>query len=163
MHVVGALLEATDFDLGRSGRDHLRILALAADVPSTRVDDVLQLVALQDAAKRPVKTYSLGMRQRLALATALLGEPRLLVLDEPGNGLDPGGMHWLRSFLRSFAATGGAVLVASHDLSEIAQVADRVLVMTRGRIVADELLQWIAGQGQSLENFYLKVTKDRGS
>jgi ABC-2 type transport system ATP-binding protein len=163
MHVVGALLESGDFDLGRSGRNHLRILALAADVGLGRVDEVLELVGLRDTAKRPVKTYSLGMRQRLALAAALLGEPRLLVLDEPGNGLDPGGMHWLRSFLRQFAAGGGAVLVASHDLAEVAQLADRILIIDHGRIVADEPLDRIEQRGLTLEEFFLSVTKDGAS
>jgi ABC-2 type transport system ATP-binding protein len=151
-------LESGDFDLGRSGRDHLRILALASDIPSPRVDDVLELVGLRGASRRTIRTYSLGMRQRLVLAGALLGEPRLLVLDEPGNGLDPGGMHWLRGFLREFADDGGAVLVASHDLAELAQVVDRVLIIDHGRIVADEKLERIESTGQTLEDFYLSMT-----
>jgi ABC-2 type transport system ATP-binding protein len=162
-HVVGALLESGDFDLGRSGRDHLRILALAADTPVLRVNAVLELVGLREAAQRPVRTYSLGMRQRLALAGALLGEPRLLVLDEPGNGLDPGGMHWLRRFLRAFAEDGGAVLVASHDLAEVEQIVDRVLVIDRGRLVADEPLMRIESSGQTLEDFYLGLTSEAAS
>ncbi len=118
---VGAVLESNDFDPGRSGGDHLRALALAAEIPPSRVDEVLQLVELTANADRRVKTYSLGMRQRLGLAAALLGNPELLVLDEPANGLDPAGVHWLRGFLRSFADRGRTVLVSSHVLAEVAQ------------------------------------------
>jgi ABC-2 type transport system ATP-binding protein len=103
---VGAVLESNDFHPARSGRNHLRVLALAAQIPSARVEEVLNLVELSDAADRRVKTYSLGMRQRLGLAGALLGEPELLILDEPANGLDPVGVHWLRGFLRRFAKLG---------------------------------------------------------
>jgi ABC-2 type transport system ATP-binding protein len=111
--LVGAVLETSDFHPARSGRDHLRTLAIAAGLPSARVDHVLELVELSAAARRPVRTYSLGMRQRLGLAGALLGEPTLLVLDEPANGLDPAGIHWLRGFLHTFSAEGGTVVVSS--------------------------------------------------
>ena len=107
---VGAVLEATDFHPGRSGRDHLRMLAEAVALPRSRVEEVLRLVELQEAARRNVKTYSLGMRQRLGLAAALLGDPELLILDEPANGLDPGGVRWLRDFLRDYAAGQRTVL-----------------------------------------------------
>ena len=137
---VGAVLEATDLHPGRTGRDHLRSLALAAGIPRQRVDEVLSLVELTQAAGRRVKAYSLGMRQRLGLAAALLGEPELLVLDEPANGLDPEGIRWLRDFLRAFAAGGRTVLVSSHVLAEVAQTVDRVVIIDRGRLVLESSL-----------------------
>ncbi len=137
---VGAVLEATDFHPGRSGRDHLRSLSRAVGLPDARVDEVLSIVELSDAAKRRVKGYSLGMRQRLGLATALLGNPDLLVLDEPANGLDPEGVRWLRDFLRDFASRGRTVLVSSHVLAEIAQTVDQVLIINHGRLVAESTL-----------------------
>ena len=138
---VGAVLEATDFHPGRSGRDHLRMLAEAVDLPGSRVEDVLRLVELQDAAHRRVKTYSLGMRQRLGLAAALLGDPELLILDEPANGLDPGGVRWLRDFLRAFAAQGRTVLISSHVLAEVAQTVDEVLIINHGKLVVESSLE----------------------
>jgi ABC-2 type transport system ATP-binding protein len=132
---IGAVLEATDFHPGRTGRDHLRMLGQAVDVPDSRADDVLRLVELGDAARRHVKGYSLGMRQRLGLAAALLGDPELLVLDEPTNGLDPEGVHWLRDFLHRLASEGRTVLISSHVLAEVAQTVDRVLIISRGRLV----------------------------
>src|ERR671918_1853056 len=155
---VGAALEAADFHPGRSGRDHLRMLADAVDLPRARVEEVLRLVELEGAAGRRVKTYSLGMRQRLGLASALLGDPELLILDEPANGLDPAGVHWLRRFLRGFAEQGGTVLVASHLLAEIAQTVDWVLIIDRGRLVASAPLDELAGRGQTLEEAYLELT-----
>jgi ABC-2 type transport system ATP-binding protein len=137
---VGAVLEATDFHPGRSGRDHLRMLSRAVGLPDSRVDDVLSLVELQDAAKRRVKGYSLGMRQRLGLASALLGNPDLLVLDEPANGLDPEGVRWLRDFLRDFASGGRTVLISSHVLAEIAQTVDQVLIISHGRLIVESTL-----------------------
>ena len=137
---VGAVLEATDFHPGRSGRDHLRSLACAVGLPDSRTDEVLRLVELHDAAGRRVKGYSLGMRQRLGLAAALLGDPELLVLDEPANGLDPEGVRWLRDFLRAFAAQGHTVLVSSHVLAEVAQTVDQVLIVSHGRLVAESPL-----------------------
>ena len=137
---VGAVLEATDFHPGRSGRNHLRTLAHATRVPDSRVDEVLKLVELDNAKNRRVKGYSLGMRQRLGLAAALLGDPELLVLDEPANGLDPEGVRWLRDFLRSFAAGGRTVLVSSHVLAEVAQTVDRVLIINRGRLIVESTL-----------------------
>ena len=138
---VGAVLEATDFHPGRSGRNHLLTLARAADIADSRADEVLRLVELEGAAGRRVKGYSLGMRQRLGLAAALLGEPELLVLDEPANGLDPEGVRWLRDFLRGFAADGGTVFVSSHVLAEVAQTVDRVLIINRGRLVIEASLE----------------------
>ncbi len=137
---IGAVLEATDFHPGRSGRDHLRTLGQAVDVPDSRVDEVLRLVELDAAARRRVKGYSLGMRQRFGLAAALLGDPELLVLDEPANGLDPEGVRWLRDFLRAFALQGRTVLVSSHQLAEVAQTVDQFLIISRGRLVIESSL-----------------------
>jgi ABC-2 type transport system ATP-binding protein len=143
---VGAVLEATDFHPGRSGRDHLRTLGLAAGLPDSRADEVLRLVELQDAGKRRVKGYSLGMRQRLGLAAALLGDPELLILDEPANGLDPEGVRWLRDFLRAFAALGRTVLISSHVLAEVAQTVDQVLIINHGRLVVESSLEQLTGR-----------------
>ena len=137
---IGAVLEATDFHPGRSGRDHLRMLARAVDVPDSRVDEVLSMVELGNAARRRVKGYSLGMRQRLGLAAALLGDPELLILDEPANGLDPEGVRWLRDFLRRLATEGRTVLVSSHVLAEVAQTVDQVLIISRGRLIIESPL-----------------------
>ena len=156
---VGAVLESNDLHPGRSGRDHLRALALAAEIPPSRVEEVLQLVELDAVAGRRMKTYSLGMRQRLGLGAALLGDPELLVLDEPANGLDPAGVHWLRTFLRRFAERGGTVLVSSHVLAEVAQTVDQVLIIDRGRLVASARLDELAGRGQALEDTYLELTR----
>ena len=146
---VGAVLEAADFHPGRSGREHLITLALAASLPVARVDEVLDLVELAHAAPRRVGAYSLGMRQRLGLAAALLRDPELLILDEPANGLDPEGVHWLRTFMRGFATAGKTVLVSSHVLAEVAQTVDRVIIIDRGRLVTiaelDELTARMAG------------------
>jgi ABC-2 type transport system ATP-binding protein len=155
---VGAVLESSNFHPGRSGRDHLRALALAAEIPPSRVEQMLALVELDNAAGRRVKTYSLGMRQRLGLAAALLGDPQLLVLDEPANGLDPAGVRWLRMLLRRFAEHGGTVLVASHVLAEVAQTVDQVLIIDRGRIVGSARLDELADRGQTLEDTYLELT-----
>ena len=154
---VGALLESGDFDPGRTGRNHLRALALACGIDFGRVDELLELVELDRAADRPAGGYSLGMRQRLGLAAALLGEPELLVLDEPANGLDAAGMHWLRGFLRQFAATGGTVLVSSHLLAEVAQSVDHALIIDRGRLVATVAIDQLSDSG-SLEQLYLELT-----
>ena len=140
LQTVGAVLEAESFHPGRSGRNHLRVLAAAAGVPTGRVDEVLGAVELTAAARRKVGGYSLGMRQRLSVAGALLGKPRLLVLDEPANGLDPEGIRWLREFLRSFAGEGGTVLISSHVLAEVAQLADEVVIIHHGRLIAQEPL-----------------------
>jgi ABC-2 type transport system ATP-binding protein len=138
---IGAVLEATDFHPGRSGRNHLRMLGRAAGISDARVEEVLKLVELDGAANRRVKGYSLGMRQRLGLASALLGDPDLLILDEPANGLDPEGIRWLRTFLRAFAAGGGTVLISSHVLAEVAQIVDEVVIIHRGRLVTQEPLE----------------------
>ena len=132
---VGAVLETFDAHPGRSGRNHLRVLAAAARLPASRVDEVLALVELTGAARRRAKGYSLGMRQRLGLAAALLGDPEVLVLDEPANGLDPQGIRWLRDLLRALAREGRTVLISSHVLAEIAQTVDEVVIIHRGRLV----------------------------
>jgi ABC-2 type transport system ATP-binding protein len=144
-HVVGAVLEASNPYPGRTAVNHLRIEALAGDVPRSRVDEVLDLVDLTEAAGRRVGQYSLGMRQRLGLATALLCDPEILILDEPANGLDPEGVHWLRRLLRQLADEGRTVLVSSHILAEVAQTVDSVVIMDHGRLVTqaglDELTE----------------------
>jgi ABC-2 type transport system ATP-binding protein len=133
--VVGAALEASSFHPGRTARDHLRVFARTAGVPDSRADELLALVGLSEAAGRRAGGFSLGMRQRLALATALLGDPQVLLLDEPANGLDPEGIFWLRGFLRYLASEGRTVLVSSHVLSEVQQTVDDVVIINRGRLV----------------------------
>jgi len=155
---VGAVLESSDFHPARTGRDHLRTLALGGGFPTRRVDEVLALVELTNAAERRVKTYSLGMRQRLGLAAALLGDPELLILDEPGNGLDPAGARWLRTFLRESAALGRTVLLSSHLLAELVQIVDNVMIIAGGRLVASDRLEAVAGRDQTLEDVYLELT-----
>ncbi|WP_138731498.1 ABC transporter ATP-binding protein [Modestobacter excelsi] len=135
--VVGALLDASAVHPGRTGRTHLRLLASAVGVGASRVDEVLDLVGLADAGRRRVGGYSLGMRQRLGIAGALLADPPVLVFDEPANGLDPEGIRWMRDLLRSHAARGGTVLLSSHLLGEVEHTVDRLLVIGAGRIVAD--------------------------
>jgi len=135
LRVVGAALEASNFHPGRRARDHLRVLALSAGVPDSRADDLLALVGLADVANRRVAGFSLGMRQRLGLATTLLGDPPVLLLDEPANGLDPEGIAWLRAFLRALAAQGRTVLVSSHVLAEVQQTVDDVVIIAKGRLV----------------------------
>jgi len=132
---VGAVLEASDFHPGRSGRNHLRVLAAATGIPRSRVEEVLEVVDLQGAPGRRAGGYSLGMRQRLSLAGALLGDPRILVLDEPANGLDPQGIRWLREFLRSLAAEGRTIFISSHVLAELEQIVDEVVIIHRGKFV----------------------------
>lgn len=143
---VGAVLEADNFHPTRTGRNHLRVLALAAGIAVARVDEVLAEVELGGAARRRVGGYSLGMRQRLSVAGALLGEPGLLVLDEPANGLDPEGIRWLRDFLRSFSAGGGTVFISSHVLAEVAQLANEVVIIHHGRLVAHESLETLVAR-----------------
>jgi ABC-2 type transport system ATP-binding protein len=155
---VGAVLESNDFHPARSGRDHLRTLALAAEIPPARVEEALRLVELEAAAGRRVKTYSLGMRQRLGLAAALLGDPELLILDEPATGLDPAGVHWLRRFLRRFAEQGRTVLVSSHMLAEAALTVDDVVIIDHGRRIASGRLDQLTGRGRTLEDVFLELT-----
>ena len=137
MSTLGALLDATAVHPGRTGRTHLRALAATNGVPDHRVDAVLTMTGLTDAGARRIGTYSLGMRQRLGIAASLLGDPRTLVLDEPVNGLDPDGVHWVRELVRSLAAEGRTILISSHLMSEMALTADRVIVMGRGRVITE--------------------------
>jgi ABC-2 type transport system ATP-binding protein len=143
---VGAALEATGFHPGRTARNHLRILAVPNRIPVRRVDEMLELVDLAHAAGRRVGGFSLGMRQRLMLAGALLGDPPILVLDEPTNGLDPAGVHWLRQFLRDRADSGGTILVSSHLLAELAMSADAVVIIKSGRLVTQGTVAELIGQ-----------------
>ncbi len=135
MGTVGAALEATNFHPGRSGRDHLRVLADAASVPLARVDELLELTGIPAAARKRAGEYSMGMRQRLGLAAALLGDPRVLVLDEPANGLDPEGIRWLRGFLRHLSNEGKTILISSHQLQEVEQTVDDVIIIANGALV----------------------------
>lgn len=145
--VVGAALEASGFHPGRTARGHLRVIADALDLPKTRVDEVLGLVGLEDAAGRKAGGFSLGMRQRLSLAAALVGDPGILILDEPANGLDPEGIAWLRGLLRGLAREGRTVLVSSHVLSEVQQTVDDVVIISKGALVRAGSLADLAGNG----------------
>lgn len=147
--VVGSSLEASGFHPARSARNHLRVLAAVAQIPDTRVDQVLETVGLIPAADRKVGGYSLGMRQRLALAVALLGDPKILILDEPANGLDPEGISWLRQFLRFQAQAGVSVLVSSHVLSEVQQTVDDVIIIRSGTLAYQGSLQALSDGGPS--------------
>jgi len=144
---VGAALETTGFHPGRSARAHLRVLCAEGGIPADRVDPVLERTGMSAFATVRVGEYSLGMRQRLTFAATLLGDPSVLVLDEPANGLDPAGVAWLRGFLRRFADGGGAVLVSSHLLSEVAEVADRVVVIDRGKLLAEDTVDALVNAG----------------
>ena len=156
---VGAVLEPS-FHPGRTGRNHLRTFAIAAGVGYDRVEAMLTLVGLADAADRRVGGYSLGMRQRLALATALLGEPDYLILDEPANGLDPEGIRWLRGFLRAYAAGGRVVLMSSHILNEVEATVDDVVVIGRGKLVRQSPMRALAAERRSSK---LRVADQRAA
>ena len=163
---VGVMLDASAQHPGRTGREALTLAAIAIGVPRSRVDEVLHLVGLtDDEAGRRVRTYSLGMRQRLGLAGAFLGDPQVLVLDEPANGLDPQGIHWMRSLLRDFADRGGSVLLSSHLLAEVQAVADDIVVIGRGRIVASgsvrELVEGAGTSVHSLDDHTLAAALER--
>jgi ABC-2 type transport system ATP-binding protein len=152
LRAVGAVLEASSAHKGRTGRNHLRVIAASAGLPTSRVDEVLELVGLTPAAKRKFKGYSLGMRQRLGIAAALLGDPRVLVLDEPANGLDPEGIRWMRDLLKGLAKEGRTVLVSSHLLSEMQILADDIVIIAAGRLVrqgpVDEVVDSMATSSQ---------------
>ena len=158
LHVVGAALESSLAYPGRSARNHLRIAALAGGARPARVDELLDLVDLTGAADRRVGGFSLGMRQRLALATALLCDPEILILDEPANGLDPEGVHWLRTLLRDLASEGRTVLISSHILSEVAQTVDSVVILDHGRLVTQATLAELTAGGADLEDVFLALT-----
>ncbi len=155
---VGALLEATGFHPGRRARDHLRVLAAAERIPDRRVDEVLGQVDLAEAADRRVRGFSLGMRQRLGIAAALLGDPDVLILDEPVNGLDPAGIAWLRGLLRRLAAEGRTIVLASHLLGEIAQTASHVLIVSAGQLRFAGPLHEIGETNEALESAFLNLT-----
>ena len=137
MREVGALLDATALHGGRRARDHLLCLARSNGIPRSRVDEVLRIAGLEGVARRRTKGFSLGMSQRLGIASALLGDPAVLIFDEPVNGLDPDGIHWVRTLMRALAAEGRTVLVSSHLMSEMALTADHLLVIGKGRLIAD--------------------------
>ncbi|MEO7058140.1 MAG: ABC transporter ATP-binding protein [Lapillicoccus sp.] len=145
MRTVGSALEATSFHPGRSGRDHLRVLADATGVPVARVDQMLELVGIPAAANKRAGGYSMGMRQRLGLAAALLGDPQVVILDEPANGLDPEGIRWLRGFLRHLSSEGKTILISSHLLQEVAQTVDDVVIIANGRSVAQGSIDDLQG------------------
>ena len=159
---VGALLEASGAHEGRTGRDHLRVLCRAAGLPLARADELLGAVGLARVGGRLVRGYSLGMRQRLGVAAALVGDPQVLILDEPGNGLDPAGIRWTRDLLRALAASGRTVLVSSHQLAEVEQLADDLVVIAAGRVVASGTLESVIGAHAGLEEAFLELTAGRG-
>ena len=160
---VGAVLEATSFHPGRRARDHLRILATASRIPLGRVDETLDRVGLANAGDRRVGGFSLGMRQRLGLAAALLGDPEILILDEPTNGLDPDGVRWLRGLMRQWAAEGRTVLVSSHLLSEVAQTVDEVVIIAKGVLVAHGPIAEVAKQAASQFAVLLRTPDPAGA
>jgi ABC-2 type transport system ATP-binding protein len=155
---VGAQLETNGFHPGRTARNHLRVIAAATGVPDRRVDEVLDQVGLADAAGRRVRGFSLGMRQRLGLGTALLGDPQVLIFDEPANGLDPGGIAWLRGLLRGLADEGRTVVIASHVLSEVAQVVDHVVIVSEGQVRFAGPMSEIGATSNALESAFLRLT-----
>ena len=155
---VGALLEARAFHPGRSARAHLRALAASNGIPPSRVEEVLGFVGLADAGARRAGKFSLGMAQRLGIAAALLGDPRVLLLDEPVNGLDPEGIRWIRDLLRSLAAEGRTVLVSSHLIGELALTAEQVVVIGRGRLLADTSVAELSARSASLEEAFFDLT-----
>ena len=154
---VGTVLDSRGFHPALTGKQNLRVVAAAAGIPDSRVDGVLEMVELTDAANKKMKNYSLGMKQRLSLAAALLGDPDVLILDEPANGLDPAGIAWLRGFIADQAKAGKTVLVSSHQLAELQNVVDDVIIINRGKLVASGTLEEITG-GQSLEEAFLRLT-----
>jgi ABC-2 type transport system ATP-binding protein len=150
MAVVGSALEATNFHPGRTGRDHLRVLADTAGVSTQRVDEMLELVGIPAAARKRAGGYSMGMRQRLGLAAAMLGDPSVLILDEPANGLDPEGIRWLRGFLRHLSTQGKTVLISSHMLQEVEQTVDDVVIIANGKLVKQGAMQDLHGDAKTI-------------
>jgi ABC-2 type transport system ATP-binding protein len=160
---VGTLLDAAAFHNGRTGRETLRIACTIAGIPRSRAEELLVSVGLAADAGRKVGGYSLGMRQRLGLAHALVGEPSVLILDEPANGLDPEGIAWIRELLRDFARHGGTVLLSSHLLAEVQATADRLVIIDHGRVIASGTQRsLLAGSGQTLEELFLTLTAAKG-
>jgi ABC-2 type transport system ATP-binding protein len=155
---VGTVLDSRGFHPALTGRQNLKVVAAAAGIADSRVDEVLAQVELTDAKDKRMKNYSLGMKQRLALAGAILGDPEILILDEPANGLDPAGIAWLRSFLRSLAAGGRNILVSSHQLAELQNTIDDVIVIHKGKLIAQGTIAEVRGEG-TLEEAFLKLTQ----
>jgi ABC-2 type transport system ATP-binding protein len=155
---VGALLEAKAFHPGRSARAHLTALAASNGIPRRRVNDVLEITGLGPAAERRAGKFSLGMAQRLGIAAALLGDPAVLLLDEPVNGLDPEGIRWIRGLLKNLAARGRTVLISSHLISEVAQTADQLIVIGRGRLLAQTTVAELSARSTSLEEAFFQLT-----
>ncbi len=160
LSLVGTVLDSRGFHPALSGKKNLKVVAAAAGIKDSRVDEVLELVELTDAANKRMKNYSLGMKQRLSLAAAILGDPRILILDEPANGLDPAGIAWLRKFLRSLADRGRTILVSSHQLAEMQNTVDDVLIINRGKLIASGSMREVIGDG-TLEEAFLKLTEVR--
>jgi ABC-2 type transport system ATP-binding protein len=154
---IGAVLDSRGFHGGLTGRQNLKVMAAAAKIPDARVDEVLKLVDLEQAANKRAKSYSLGMKQRLSLAGALLGNPKVLILDEPANGLDPIGIAWLRGFLRQLASEGKTILVSSHQLAEMQHTVDDVIIINHGMTMAQGSIKDIIGDG-TLEEAFLRLT-----
>lgn len=154
---VGTVLDSRGFHPALTGKQNLKVVAAAAGIPDSRVDEVLAMVELTDAANKKMKNYSLGMKQRLALAGAILGDPEILILDEPANGLDPAGIAWLRNFLRNLAQGGRTILVSSHQLAEMQNTVDDVLIINKGTLIAQGTKEEVT-QGLSLEEAFLKLT-----
>ena len=153
---VGALLDTRSFIPGITGRNNLKIEAAVAGVGDARIEEVLELVDLTEHADRKFKEYSLGMKQRLGLATALIGSPKVLILDEPGNGLDPIGIVWLRNFLRKYADAGNSVFISSHQLAEMQHTVDDVVILHKGKLLASGTKDDVC-QGQGLEDAFLRI------
>lgn len=162
MAKVGALLDAGWVHPRRTGRNHLRWMAATNGISNQRVDECLEIVGLADAAKRQVGKYSLGMKQRLGLAGALLGDPKYLIFDEPLNGLDPEGIRWMRNLMRRFANEGRGVLVSSHMLSEVAQTVDDIVIIARGRVRSNEPITNYVDTNKSLEDAFFEQVADQG-
>ncbi len=160
MREVGALLEAKAFHPGRSARAHLTALAASNAIPGRRVNDVLEITGLEKAADRRAGKFSLGMAQRLGIAAALLGDPGVLLLDEPVNGLDPEGIRWIRTLLKDLAAHGRTVLISSHLISEVAQTADQLIVIGRGRLLAQTTVAELSARSTSLEDAFFELTDE---
>jgi ABC-2 type transport system ATP-binding protein len=156
---VGAMLEAKSFHPGRSARAHLGALAVSNAIPERRVDEVLRLVGIEAVARRRAGKFSLGMAQRLGIAVALLGDPGILILDEPVNGLDPEGIRWIRALLKSLAAEGRTVLISSHLISEVAATADELIVIGQGRLLAHTTVAELAATASSLEDAFFRLTE----
>ena len=159
LQTVGTVLEGASFYPGRTGRDHVRIAARSAGVGDDRVHEAISIAGLSDGATKRVKAYSLGMKQRLGIAMALVADPEVLLLDEPANGLDPAGIKWVRDLVRDFAAEGRTVLMSSHVLTEVSLVADDVVIIHKGKVVGSGPLAEVSGS-RTLEDVFFELTQD---